>query len=141
MEPSGFWGDPVKGKRGIRMTSNNVASIPCILAVSALFTSLAWSQANTSLRGAVTDQSGGVVPKAQITLTNTATGLERKTESSGSGAYEFLQVVPGPYSLRVEASGFKKLEANDLRLEVANPAMVNVTLQVGGTTELVAVTG
>jgi len=122
------------------MTSKKAASVLWVLAVSTLFTNVAWSQANTSLRGAVTDQSGAIVPKAQITLTNTATGMERRTESSSTGAYEFLQLAPGAYRLRVEASGFKKFEAGDLRLEVANPATMNVTLEVGGTTEVVAVT-
>jgi hypothetical protein len=42
-----------------------------------------WGQANTSLRGIITDQSSAVVPKAQVSLINTATGLERKTMSRG----------------------------------------------------------
>jgi hypothetical protein len=81
-----------------------------------------------------------MVPKAQLSLTNSATGLERKTVSRDSGEYEFLQVPPGPYRLSAEATGFKKYEANNLRLEVSNPATVNIVLEVGGTTEVVAVT-
>src|SRR6185503_14110752 len=49
-----------------------------------------WGQANTSVRGTVTDQSGALIQKAQLTLIHTATGLERKTESGDNGAYEFL---------------------------------------------------
>jgi hypothetical protein len=105
-----------------------------------LCSAIAWGQANTSLRGTVADQSTAVVPKAQLTLTNTATVLERKTVSRDTGEYEFLQVPPGPYRLTAEAPGFKKYEANDLRLEVSNPATVNIVLEVGGTTEVVAVT-
>ncbi len=117
------------------MTGKTTINVICVLAIAALFTGAVWCQANSSLRGAITDQSGAVVPKAQVTLSSIATGVERKTTASGAGAYEFLQVVPGPYRLRVEAPGF-----NDLRLEVSNPATVNVVLEVGGTTEVVAVT-
>jgi len=99
-----------------------------------------WSQANTSIRGTVTDQTGGAVPKAQITLTNTATGAARSGVSSAVGEYEFEQVVPGSYTLAVEAAGFKRYEATNLQLEVNNPATVNVSLQVGGTNQVVAVT-
>jgi hypothetical protein len=99
-----------------------------------------WGQANTSVRGTVTDQSGALIQKAQLTLINTATGLERKTESGDNGAYEFLQVVPGTYRLRVEMAGFKRYEASDLSLQVNSPASVNVVLEVGGVTESVAVT-
>ncbi len=76
-----------------------------------LCSAMAWGQANTSLRGTVADQSAAVVPKAQLTLTNTATALERKTVSRDTGEYEFLQVPPGPYRLTAEAPGFKKYEA------------------------------
>jgi hypothetical protein len=111
-----------------------------VLAVALFSVSTGWGQANTSLRGVVTDQTGAVVPKAQLTLANIATGLERKTVSRGGGDYEFLQVPPGTYRLTVEASGFKRYEANNLPLEVNNPATVNVSLEVGGTTQTVAVT-
>ena len=111
-----------------------------LFSVLPLLSAALWGQANTSLRGIITDQSSSVVPKAQVSLINTATGLERKTTSRGSGDYEFLQVVPGLYRVVVEASGFKRYEANDLQLQVNNPATVNIVLEVGGTTQTVAVT-
>lgn len=114
------------------MTGKTTIHVICVLTIAALFTSAVWGQANSSLRGAITDQSGAVVPKAQVTLSNSATGLERKTTASDAGSYEFLQVTPGAYRLRVEATGFKKYEANDLQLEVNNPATVNIVLEDGG---------
>jgi Carboxypeptidase regulatory-like domain/TonB dependent receptor len=103
--------------------------------------SVAWGQADTSIRGVVTDPSGASIPKAQVTLTNTATGSERHAESNGSGAYELLQLSPGPYRLTVEAPGFKKYEATNLQLLVNSPATLNVALQIGGTSETISVTG
>src|SRR5215472_643183 len=122
------------------MFKQTAGRIGFVLTVSLLAVSSSWAQANTSLRGAVADQTSAVIPKAQLTLTNTATGAERKAVSRPGGDYEFLQVVPGTYRLTVEATGFKRFEANNLQLEVNNPATVNVTLEIGGTTQTVAVT-
>ena len=106
-----------------------------------LSVSTVWGQADTSIRGVVTDPSGATIPNAQATVTNTATGLERHATSNGSGEYEMLQLPPGAYRLTVEAPGFKKYEASNLHLQVNSPATVNVALEIGGTSETVAVTG
>src|SRR5215472_2720230 len=83
-----------------------------------LCASWAWGQATTSLRGLVTDQSGGAVPGAQVKLTNPATGLERTARSGGDGVYEFLQVQPGAYRLSITAEGFRHYERTDVELLV-----------------------
>src|SRR2546421_6296771 len=82
-----------------------------------LSVSIVWGQADTSIRGVVTDPSGAIIPRAQAKLTNTATGLERRTASDDSGEYEMRQVPSGPYRLNVEAPGFKKYEASALKLQ------------------------
>jgi hypothetical protein len=107
---------------------------------SILLANLAWGQATTSLRGTVYDHTGAVIPKALATLTNTATGFERKTTTGQEGVYELSQLLPGTYRLTVVAEGFKKYEATGLQLLVNDPATVNVTLEVGGKTETIAVT-
>ncbi len=99
-----------------------------------------WGQADTSIRGTITDQSGAAVPKAQLTLTRTSTGTARTGVSSAVGEYEFQQVTPGSYTLSVEAPGFKKYDASNLQLQVNSPATLNIVLQVGGTNQTVAVT-
>ena len=100
----------------------------------------AWAQATTSLRGTIADQSGGVIPKAKVTLKSPSTGLSRTTLSAPDGTYEFLQLLPGSYQLAVEKSGFQTYEQNDLELLVRTPATQNVTLTVGAATQTVAVT-
>ena len=99
-----------------------------------------WGQAVTSIRGNVTDQSGGAVPNAKVVLTNTATGTPRQASTNTSGDYEFLQVAPGSYQLTVESAGFKKYEASNVQLQVNSPATLNVVLEIGRTSETVAVT-
>lgn len=119
----------------------SLAHIICVVAFSGLSAALLWGQADTSIRGTILDQSGATVPNAKVTLTNTATGMQRVGTPNNAGEYEFLQVTPGPYTLAVEAPGFKKYEASNVQLQVNNPATVNVVLQVGGTSETISVTG
>jgi len=100
---------------------------------------MAWSQALTSLRGTISDPSGAVIPGAKVTLTNVDTGIERVIASGSDGVYDFLQVSPGNYRLTVEAPSFRKFLRENIELLVNSPATVNVTLEVGHATEVVAV--
>lgn len=108
--------------------------------VGLLSVAMAWSQATTSLRGTVLDPSGAVIPAAKVAIVNAGTGLSRATTTGAEGNYEFSQVLPGTYRLEVEASGFRKYVGADVKLLVNTPAMVNVTLEVGAQTQVVAVT-
>ena len=65
--------------------------------------------------------------------------MERTVVSTGTGAYEFPSLPPGTYALRVEAGGFRAYDQKNIQLLVNNPATVNVTLEVGSTTETVEV--
>lgn len=93
----------------------------------------------TSIRGSILDKSGAVVPGATVTLINRALSVERSTTTNASGQYEFLAVQPGTYELDVESKGFKKSEQKNIELLVNNPTTLNVTLQLGTSTELVEV--
>ena len=99
----------------------------------------AWSQSSTSsVRGSVTDQSNAVVPGANVVLTQLATNEERRTTTNPAGLYVFPGVVPGRYSLRVEAPGMEPYEAT-LTVQVQVTATVNPTLKVGSLATTVAV--
>ena len=93
----------------------------------------------TSLRGTVTDKSGAVVANAKVSLTNAGQALTRGMNTTNTGEYEFLALPPGPYSLTVEMQGFRRFESKNIQLLVSSPATVNVTLEVGTTTESVEV--
>ncbi len=82
-------------------------------------TSLASAQTGTaSLRGVVTDASGGAIVGAAITLTNAQEGLVRSSVSNSSGEYEFLALPPGVYALTAQKDGFQKYEQAHLQLQV-----------------------
>ena len=64
-----------------------------------------------SIVGTLTDQTGAVVPKAQVTVTNTSTGLSRQATTDDAGYYSIPNLPEGTYDLSVTASGFKPVHA------------------------------
>ena len=104
----------------------------CIL-LAVLIAPTAWPQASTgSVDGTVRDQTGAVIPNASVTLTNKGTNVASKTTANQVGFYVFPAVVPGPYSLTVEAAGMQKYEAT-LTVQVQQSAVVDVAMKVGQT--------
>src|SRR5437016_10285600 len=90
--------------------------------------------------GTVTDQSGGLVKGARVTITNVDTGVARTLETNDAGDFVAPSLPPGPYKLVVEATGFKKVERSSIRLEVAKDVRLDLTRQPGSVTETVTVT-
>ncbi len=108
--------------------------------VSMFAVTCAWAQTGTSsVRGAVIDKTGAAIVGAKVTVINAAQGLHRETATDGTGAYEFLALSPGSYSLTVESNGFRKFEQKNLQLQVNLPATVNATLDVGSASEIIEV--
>jgi hypothetical protein len=120
-------------------------SIRCgLIALLSLFVLFSNNQAfgqagTTSIRGTVTDRSGGAIVGAHVTLTSVEQGSVRHASTNGTGAYEFLAISPGSYNVTVEAPGFRKFEHTKLDLLVNVPATENVIMQVGSTSETVEV--
>src|SRR6266404_4663593 len=90
--------------------------------------------------GTVTDQSGGLVKGARVTITNVDTGVTRTLETNEVGDYVAPSLPPGPYKLVVEATGFKRVERIGIRLEVAKDLRLDITMQPGSVSEVVEVT-
>jgi hypothetical protein len=93
------------------------------------------------IRGTVTDPSGSAVVGATVTLINTATNVSRDTTSGANGDYQFLEVPVGTYEVDVTQTGFKKFVRKDIAVDLNQVLGVDITLQVGGSTETVEVTG
>jgi hypothetical protein len=100
---------------------------------------LAQTTGSATLRGTVKDQSGAVVPKATVTLTNDATKDTRKAQTSDAGIYVFSAVNPGVYTLKVESAGFKTAEQANLSLSPGDTRGVDISLTVGAASETVTV--
>ncbi len=114
------------------------------LAVAVLVFSMAASslaQANfATLSGEVADAQGKTIPHARLALTSSGTGFHRGTVSNSQGLYEFTDLNPGDYELRVEAAGFQ-MEIRSLVLAVNQSLRLDVKLQVGKETQHVIVKG
>ena len=93
-----------------------------------------------SLTGTITDQNNAVVAGATVTLlTNVATG-ERSAITDSNGAFDFQALLPGTYTISVEAKGFKKSIAREITVSVGLTTQVNVQLEIGLQGESVTVT-
>ena len=116
-------------------------SVISLIGIMILFCSgVAQAQTGTtSLRGTVTDKTGGAIVGAKVTLRNPALSFERTTTSGDTGQYEFLALQPGAYELVVESANFQRHVQSNLQLLVNSPATLDVQLQVGATTETVEV--
>lgn len=99
----------------------------------------ALGQTTTELGGRVTDQGGGAVAGAKVSVRNAATGEERETRTDPDGAYLFTQLVPGKYELAVESQGFRRFVQNGLDLQVGQKARVEARLALGAVTDSVEV--
>jgi hypothetical protein len=98
------------------------------------------AQVTALLSGTVEDASGGVIPKAEVTLTNQATKDNRVVETNGTGLYAFPSLVPGTYDLKASATGFKSRQVTGIVLNAGDARTVPaLALTVGAATETVSV--
>ncbi|MBV9765674.1 MAG: carboxypeptidase regulatory-like domain-containing protein [Acidobacteriaceae bacterium] len=94
---------------------------------------------NGSINGSIKDPSGAVVPNATVTVKNQATGVERSTTSNESGLYSITNIPPGGYTVSAVASGFKRFESMNNKLDPSSTLEVNATLELGSASETVEV--
>jgi hypothetical protein len=104
------------------------------------FACLLAAQGTTSrVTGAVSDSSGASISGARLQLTNSETGVSFNSVSSDSGVFVFEAIQVGTYSLSAEQAGFKKWTGRNIRLNIGQPATVNIRMEVGAVTESVEV--
>src|SRR5919198_3854240 len=89
--------------------------------------------------GTVSDSSGALAPNATVTLTNVQTNITTQATTNSHGGYVFANVLPGSYRLTVKLAGFRTATIPDLKVDVNRSYNANVTLQVGGPSEIVEV--
>jgi hypothetical protein len=100
----------------------------------------AFSQGNAGrILGSVSDQSGGAVAGAVITIKDVERGITRSLISDDAGQYAAPNLLPSKYTVQAEAKGFKSIEHSGLLLEVGQDLRVDLTLQPGEQTERVVV--
>lgn len=94
-----------------------------------------------SMSGTVVDPTGQVIPGASVTIVHEKTGEERSGTTNDGGDFGFPALAPGPYTIRVELSGFKPLDVKG-NIVVGNSrlAVGSLRLEVGEVVEAVTVT-
>ncbi|MFZ0703721.1 MAG: carboxypeptidase regulatory-like domain-containing protein [Candidatus Acidiferrales bacterium] len=111
--------------------------LPFLLPIRAF----AQGETTSAIVGQVMDASGAAIPGATVTITNRATGLERSAKTDNEGRFNFPQLEPGTYSVKVEAQGFAAQENDNVFSGLGQKQTVTFTLQVAQSKQTIEVSG
>ncbi|HEU4931857.1 MAG TPA: TonB-dependent receptor, partial [Pyrinomonadaceae bacterium] len=115
---------------------NRTVVLMVLIAVTA---SVALAQANAKVSGTVTDPNGAAVPGAVVKLINQATKIEVDATTNEDGYFNFVNVNPAMYTLRVEVTGFKGVQSAPFDVGVSEAVTQNVALTLGAVSETVEI--
>src|SRR5215471_12613126 len=128
------------------MLAKSVRASLCFLMAASFLTSILVKRASAqvlygSVSGAVADQTGAVVPRAQVSITSDTTGLKRQVVTDATGSYRILDLPEGTYTMEVTAEGFKPLKKTNIAVVIGQVNEQDLQLQVGAVTQEVMVQG
>ncbi len=83
------------------------------------------------ITGTITDDSGGVVPAATVTIVGDQTKLTRTVDTNDNGTYSFVNLPIGNYSITATHAGFQTLSIPSIQVQANRTATVNGTLKIG----------
>ena len=112
-----------------------VWSVACLLPAEAL----AQGETTSAIVGQVRDTTTAVVPGATVTIANPETGLRRSAQTDGAGRFNFPQLKPGTYSVKVEAQGFGPRQNDNVVSGLGQKQTVDFILKVARSNETVEV--
>lgn len=113
----------------------------CALVLTSLFARPLLAQIDTGgITGTVKDSSGAVVAGAKLTLTNDATGVRVRMDSTSTGTYFFGGLLPATYTLEAQSSGFTHYIVHGLVAYVQQVLTIDVPLSAGSVQQQVTVT-
>src|SRR5258706_3349519 len=141
MARSESWKRGACGMKNLRLAILIVLQLALCLFVAGVFNGrLAAQTTYGSIAGTVTDASGAAIADAQVTLTNLATTEKRVAQSGADGLYDFVNLLPGRYSIVAEKTGFKRITRPEVIVEVGQSVRIDITLQVGDVSQTIEVT-
>src|SRR6266849_5016006 len=106
-----------------------------------LFSLSLFSQGSVGrILGIVTDQTGGVIAAATVTIIDKDRGVARTLTTDAPGEYNAPTLIPGTYTVSVDATGFKRVDRQNVVLVVGQEVRVDVTIQPGEQTQTITVT-
>src|SRR5262245_430308 len=92
------------------------------------------------IAGRVLDNTGAVMPGVSVTVTQDGTGLTRSTTTDSAGAYVFVSLPVGTYTVTAELAGFKKALKSGYQLVADGRLTADFTLDIGQVAEVIEVT-
>lgn len=98
-----------------------------------------FAQSVSQISGTVKDASGSAIPNAQVTVTQTDTGVTRTAETDASGIYSLPSLPLGPYRMEVKKEGFATYIQSGIVLQVDTAPTIDPVLKVGAVSESVQV--
>src|SRR5262252_4446433 len=114
--------------------------VAAIVLCIAFGTSLILSQVGTgTILGVVHDSSGALIPGVSITVKHVDSGYTRNAITSETGSYNVPLLPVGPYEVSTMMPGFKQELRKGINLVVGQEAVIDLTLQVGGSAEEITV--
>src|ERR1039458_3112190 len=123
----------------MRNRSSKILSLALLTIVNS-FVLLAQSGTSSALVGSVADQSGAMIPNAQVKATEVNTGAIHAVQSNADGRFLFSQMNPGTYRIEVHVEGFGPGESQPTSVSVGQTVTVNFTLHPAASEQTVEVT-
>ena len=106
----------------------------------ALLPASGWAQSsNATISGSVTDQTGAVIPGAEVTVSAEGSAAVGKAVTSSDGSYTLPNLPQGTYRLEVKAKGFQTFVQTGIIINLNEAVRVPVTLQLGATVQTIEV--
>lgn len=115
----------------------------CLLLIVFCFSMIAFAQVTTSGRlvGAVTDQTGALVPTAEIVAINNGTKQELKTTANDEGGWSIPSVPNGNYTIKISGPNFKTTVLQNVKVDTGQATSANATLEPGEASAEVVIQG
>src|SRR5208337_3942792 len=134
---------PTNQFRSARMLRPALSLFVLVSSFQFLRPEAACSQGETTsaIVGQVNDASGAGVPGAAVTVTNKETGLKRSARTDESGRFNFPQLKPGTYSVKVEAPGFEPWQIDSVSSGLGQKQTVDFTMKIAHSRQTVEISG
>jgi hypothetical protein len=121
-------------RKATRFLAAIIFALSCVFVIQAQVTT-------GNVRGVVTDPNGAVVPNAKVTITKLSTNNSATAQTSGSGQFEFNNLLSGnDYTVTVEAASFKTLTLTDVHVNLNQITDLPAQLTLGAVGETVTIT-
>ena len=112
-----------------------------LMVLAAPATQHLYAQQLGGINGTVTDTTGAVITGAKVTILNPSSGFNYNSVTGSAGTFLLVNVIPGSYTVMIEAPGFEKFVQNDFRVDIGATAAVMATLKPGSTATSIEVNG